>query len=181
MPIQTITYTKGTKISISSPVYLDANFTIACLFKKHAAYHDASNLLFELFAQSVEIYISTLMMDELWWGLLGEWYFADNRTKITSKKIKKNPGILSKYSPRFKRVTHKMQNWANTTFLPTNVISARDTVRQTLDFLTGQNISPRDSFHLALAILSKSAGFITRDSDFDNIALPVIRLTIYKY
>ncbi len=179
MPTQVVNYTRGSVIV--SPVYLDANFLIHCLTITRAKHSTAKYLLAELFAQQVEIYISTLMMDEVWWGLLGEWYYADTTARITTKKIKNDPHILDRYHHLLQNITSNVLSWQNTTFLPTNAISAKDTVEHALAFLTRENIQPRDSFHLALATLSNAAGFVTSDSDFDNIALPEIDLTIYKY
>ncbi len=179
MPIQMLTYTRGT--TIVSPVYLDANFPISCFFRGHAKYVAARNFLFELFAQQVEIYISTLMVDEVWWGLLREWYRDDTGIQITARRIKMNPNILNRYHHRFQQITSNMLNWVNTTFLPTNTIGAKNTIQCALRFLTQNNIQPRDSFHLALIALSGAAGFITSDSDFDNITIPGTNLTIYKY
>ena len=179
MPIQMLTYTRGT--TIVSPVYLDANFPISCFFRGHAKYVAARNFLFELFAQQVEIYISTLMVDEVWWGLLREWYRDDTGIQITAHRIKMNPNILNRYRHCFQQITSNMLNWANTKFLPANAIGARNTIQYALGFLTQNNIQPRDSFHSALTTLSGATGFITSDSDFDNIILPGTNLTIYKY
>jgi predicted nucleic acid-binding protein len=179
MPVEVTDYARG--MAIASPVYLDANILISRFFRNHAKYVPAMNLLFELSAQQVEIYISTLVMDEVWWGLLGEWYHADTDTRITTRKIRSNPDVLSRYRSRFQAITSNLLNWQNIVFLPTSVISAKDTVERALDFLTRENIQPRDSFHLALATLSNAAGFVTSDSDFDNIALPEFDLIVYKY
>jgi len=168
-------------MTIASPVYLDANVLISRFFRNHAKYAAAMHILFELFAQQVEICISTLVIDEVWWGLLGEWYFADTNTKITTKKIRNNPDILGRYHNRFQDITSNMLSWLNIKLLPTDSINAKETVERALDFLTQENIQPRDSFHLALATLSNVTGFVTSDSDFDNIVLPEADLTIYKY
>jgi len=179
MPIQVVTYTSGT--TIVSLVYFVLNLLFYSLFTKRVNFLKARNLLSELFAQQVEIFISILMVDEVWWGLLGEWYYADTTTRITTKKIKNNPSILSTYHHRFQGITSNMLSWANTTFLPTDTIRARSTIQCALSFLTQESVRPRDSFHLALATLSNAAGFITSDSDFDNITLSGKNLTIYKY
>jgi len=50
-----------------------------------------------------------------------------------------------------------------------------------LAYLAAHNLTPRDSFHLALADLSGARGFITSDSDFDNLAVPDVNLVVYKY
>ena len=179
MPVYIENYTRG--MTINSPVYLDANFTISCHLSSHPKYIPATSLLFDLFAQQAEIYISTLTVDEMWWGLLCGWHDAATNTKITARKIKSNPSILNNYHALLQNVTSGILNWTNTTFLPTNVINASNTIQHALDFLTQQNIQPRDSFHLALATLSNAAGFVTSDSDFDNITLPKTNLTRYKY
>ena len=179
MPIHVVKYTSS--ITVNSPVYLDSNFLISCLITTRSKCIAAKLLLSELLAQQVEIYISTLVIDEVWWGLLGEWYYADTNTAITAKKVKRTPSILSRYHTRLQGITSSILSWGNTTFLPTNVINASNTIQHALDFLTQQDILPRDSFHLALATLSNAAGFVTSDSDFDNITLPKANLTIYKY
>ena len=69
MPIHVVKYTSG--ITVNSPVYLDSNFLISCLITTRSKCIAAKLLLSELLDQLVEIYISTLVIDEVWWGLLG--------------------------------------------------------------------------------------------------------------
>jgi len=179
MPTQIVDYRQG--ITIVSPVYLDSNLLIYSLTPARPEHAIAKIILHELFRQQIEMYISTLAVDEIWWGLLGEKYFSETNQKLTSKKIKKNPNIIAQYSGWLQNIFSNVTNWPNTTFLPTPAIGARDTIDLALGFLTQQNAQPRDSFHLALVSLSTAAGFITSDSDFDSISFPGRHLTIYKF
>lgn len=179
MAIQVFTYTKG--ISLCSPVYLDANFLIACRIKNHLKYQSARDLLLDLFALGIEIFISSLTIDEVWWGLLGEWYYADTGRTLSGRLLKQQPAILSQYALRLSVVTNQYMAWDNTTILPNSMIDSRDTVKQALSYLTRHHLSPRDAFHLALAKLSQAKGFVTSDTDFDALYIRGMHLTIYKY
>ena len=179
MAIQVLTYTKG--ISIQSPVYLDANFLIACRIRNHLKYQPARNLLLELFAQGVEIFIALLTIDEVWWGLLREWYYADTGRGLSGRVLKRQPEILSRYAYRLYVATNQYMTWENTTILPSSTIDSRDTIKQALSYMTHHHVSPRDAFHLALANLSHAKGLVTSDTDFDALHIRGLRLTVYKY
>ena len=179
MAMDVLTYATG--MSIASPVYLDANFLIACRIRNHLKYNVARGLLLELFAQDIDIFISTLTIDEVWWGLLGEWYHADTGQVLSARKVKAQPQILSQYARRLSAVTNQYLAWENTTILPSSEINAVDTVKSALSYMTRHRVSPRDAFHLSLAKQSQAKGFITSDADFDALRIRGLHLTIYKY
>lgn len=165
MPIKVVKYIKG--ISIASPVYLDANFPISYSVSGHPKYQPAMELLFELYRQKIEICISSLIFDEFWYGIkkfLGANNIAPTQIYRTTQDT-----------------TNRMLRWTNVRFLPADIVMTKNSIRHALDFYIHQNLRPRDSFHLALAILSNSAGFVTSDDDFDNVDIPDVNLTIYKY
>ena len=179
MPIQVTHYAGG--MNILSPVYLDANFLISFMHTSHSKYFSARELFFELYAQKVEIFISTLTIDEFWWGILREWHRAKTGTDIRARDIKTNPSILHAYANNLRQNTSNMLRWMNTTFLPTDLVATRNVIEYALDLQIHERIMPRDSFHVALAVLSKSKGFITSDSDFDNLSLSEGNLIVYKF
>jgi predicted nucleic acid-binding protein len=99
--------------------------------------------------------------------------------------MKKNPtafkACVQKYSDYYKRLTQKILDFPNTFFLPYNLITSDIIIKQALDVFLTERISPRDSFHLSYALCHGISGFITSDSDFDNLSLPHHNITIYKY
>lgn len=182
MPTQIIEIECPREASIDSPLYVDANFPICYSLPNHPKYPPARDLYFELRARSVELYISTLTLDEMWWNLLQEWYQYDNNTQqLNARMLKRNPRILVKYRCRLERATANMLRLENATFLGDGFVGARSAIGRALNSLANENLTPRDSFHLALATLSNAAGIITCDPDFDNLILPGRNLKIYKY
>jgi len=179
MAIQIVNYVSG--INLVTPTYLDANFLISCLFRPHMKYRASIVLLLELFRQKRQVFISTLTLDEVWWGLLSEWYRADTGDRITRWIIKANPSLLSNYSRDFVQVTSSILRWKNLVLLPDDKIDPENTTQLALEYLAQHRIPPRDVFHLALVRLSGARGFITADDDFDHLQIPGVNLTIYKY
>lgn len=67
----------------------------------------------------------------------------------------------------------------------TDSAMARDSIDYALNYhFTQKILDPRDSFHLAFAILANAEGFVTSDEHFDKldgVNLTEANLIIYKY
>jgi predicted nucleic acid-binding protein len=178
MPIQVIDISTNYQKNVTfvSPVYVDANFPISFFYSQHSKYSIVRDIWWELSSQNVEIHISTLTMDEFWHGLERVLKNAQGTASLL-----KNPAILTKIRADIQNATASILQLANVKSLPDSSVNPINTINLALDLYTQENLGPRDSFHLALAILSNASGFVTSDSHFDNINLPTTNLTIYKY
>lgn len=178
MPINVVNFQQG--LHFVNSVYLDSNVLGFARDRKSQKYHAARIIIGELLAQRINIFVSDLVIDEVWWTLLGSWYKADTQGKLTKEKIRNDPTILPKYYRRLKLNTTKILGLPNLIILPFRNLP-RDRIIEALNFFTSHNnLMPRDSFHLALAELYNIDGFITSDSDFNNLNIP-FNLILYKY
>jgi len=177
MPIQVIDISTNYQRNVTfvSPVYIDANFPISFFYRQHPKYSTVRDIWWELLSQNVEIYISTLTVDEFWHGLERELRTAQG----TGQPL--GPAVLTNIKVSIQNATASILQLANIRPLPDSSVNPINTINSALDYYTQENLGPRDSFHLALAILSNAIGFITSDSHFNNISLPTAKLTIYKY
>ena len=164
MPINVVTYTNG--MIIDSPIYFDSNFPISFSLSMHDKYNTARNLRFDLIIQKTEVFISNFTFDEAW-HILRRYFNPDTNR--------------SNYINIVTNLTNNLLGWPNARFLPIDSCMAQSSIQNAFRFLTQQNLRAADSFHLALAIVSNASGFITSDNDFDNINIPGVNLTIYKY
>ncbi len=121
-----------------------------------------------------------LVIDEVWWALLRVHYNNTTNSKLTSNKFKTNRSILNPYKYYIDRLTQKVLKIPQVNILPTPHIA--NTVIQTANrlFIT-EELMPRDCFHLAFVVENNISGFITSDSDFDNLNLNHYNLTVFKY
>jgi len=180
LPISKVTFQKGIGITFVGSVYLDSNVLSYARDRKSQKYQEASTIIGELLAQQVNIFISDLVIDEVWWTLLRAWYKADTRNKLRADKIKKDPTILPRYYVGLIDNTNKIFNLPHLNILPFSSLP-KDRIIRALDLITSyNNLMPRDSFHLALVNLYNVEGFVTSDNDFDNLSIP-FNLMLYKY
>lgn len=179
MPITSVSYRLGTPIV--GPVYLDANFVVSAMMDSHEKYSTALSLLGELVAQEIPMYISMLAVDEAWWILLREWYRVDVGKPQASSFALRNPKVLGHYTPRLYQNWQNLQHWPNIVFLPQPSQVTLSLINEALSYLLTCNLTPRDAFHLALAITAGAKGFVTADSDFDNLTSLSTALQVYKF
>lgn len=178
MPIDIVSYSEDTHYVNS--VYVDSNLIINCRNRKADKYNEAVMLLGSLICQHINLYISNLVIDEVWWILLKAWYRQRTGENLYQNILKKNPSIVKDYSSLLEKVTTKILRFPNI-YIIENIQNGKDFIRDVLSIFTAEQFGPRDSFHLGLVIAHNIQGFVTCDGDFDNLNLPNYNLTVYKY
>lgn len=161
-------------------VYVDTNLIINARNRASRTYSRAANLLGHLISQGTILYISSLVIDELWWTKLNILYENSTGRKLTPRDLKNNPSIISRYASQVRSTTQNFLTIPNVQMVSCN---SNDIgfINDTLDIFTTEQLAPRDSFHLRLTMACSIQGFATGDRDFDNLNLPGYDLTVYKY
>ncbi|MFQ5808435.1 MAG: hypothetical protein ACE5JM_02350, partial [Armatimonadota bacterium] len=145
-------------------------------------YSGDKKLLEELLEARVTVVLTTLAVDEMWWGLFCEWYARDHDgRKPTAKAVRQDPTLLDPYREELDSFTGDFLSWPQARFFGARSADVPSLVRGALQHLMDEGLRPRDAFHLALAQRAHARAFVTSDPDFDNLALPGYDLTIIKY
>lgn len=179
MPSNVVNYTHGTPLS--NNVYLDANFLIHAWNLQSPKYTPARDLLADLLASRSNLFITNLVIDEICWTLLRVYYKRDNRGQsLDAQTFKHNHSIIQKYHPDMSSEINKILQFQRLT-MASGLVDSKEIIREAMNLMLSEWLLPRDAFHLAFIIKLNIEGFITADSDFDNLNLPRNNLTIYKY
>lgn len=178
MPVSLTNITPNT--TFTNSLYADANLFCFARNRLSPKYNQARRILAALIIQGVNIFISNLVIDEMWWALLRVWHRNVTGTNLYPNDYRDNNSILNPYRNLIQRNTDKTLRLPNVSVLPVqqttiNVINEANNLFQT------ENLMPRDCFHLAFAVVSNASGFITSDNSFDNLLLPNYQLTVFKY
>ena len=167
----------ATGVVLPPRAYLDTNFIVHARDNASRKYNAASNCLAELLRQGVQLNVSALMFDELWWAYLKKSFQLMTGTELTPARYKAQPGIVQTHWPAVQAVMGVIRGWGGLNELPTPVgmVALAEALMQTNSLL------PRDAFHLALALHHGIESLVTADSDFDNVQIPVgTALTLVK-
>jgi len=178
LPVNLVTFNQG--IHFVNSVYVDANLICYARNRLSQKYRVASQVLGELIVQKVTIFISHLVLDEIWWALLRVWYRGATGNNLYPTTVKSNPGILNSFAPLIRRNTLKTVRLPNVFILPT-VLDSIQIILAATDIFSTEGLMPRDCFHLAFVKSHNIMGFVTSDTDFDHLTLPNYNLTVYKY
>jgi len=164
-----------------SPAYLDANFIISTLDVTQSRPVHAHEAFAELLSQEVEILLSSLVMDEVWWGLLCDLNEQAGRGRPTSKKIRGDPeGMIGQHITALERAWNAIQQWPRVKWVPDIWIPSNEQVETAFQLMSEYNLGPRDSFHLYLAIEASAGCFVTEDEDFDRLDGADIEMVVIK-
>jgi len=174
MSIHEIQFTPG--IVLPESLYLDSNILIAFFDKNHQSHLKASQLLLEAKTSNVNLYISSLVLDEVWYVLMRSWQRQELGINFNSK----NKAHLQLYGTCIERITNDILNLLQANLLPLENQKSSDIVQYALKLLVEEYLAPRDSYHLAYLITAGIQGFATIDSDFISINNPSINLSIIK-
>ena len=178
MPVSLLNVSKDTVYT--ETVYADANLFIFSRDSLSSNYQVAASALGDLISQNVGIFISNLVIDEMWWGLLRVGYRKDTGNTLYGHTIKNNPLILRTYSSLIERATDETLSIPNIQLLPQNQVPTT-VLQEAKSIYMDETLAPRDCFHLALVKIHNIGGFITSDSDFDNLSFDNYDLAVYKY
>lgn len=160
-------------------VYADANLFCYARNRLSPHYKNAVTILGQLIAQQVSLFISHLVIDEVWWAFLRAWYRYRTGKALNAWQCKNNPSILMRFSALLYRNTEKILRLPNLEILATS--NSKDIIKEARDIFSSENLMPRDCFHLGFVMANNIEGFITSDGDFDNLSIPNYSLTLYKY
>jgi len=182
MPVDVRRFSPGMGFECPSPAYLDANFVISFSFEGHDLFESARELFGELLETGVTVVLTTLAVDEIWWGLFCEWYARDNDgRKPTASGVRRDPDLLDPYRKEIESFTGDLLAWPGARFFGAMSADVRSLVRGALQHLVREGLRPRDAFHLALAQRARARAFVTSDRDFDGLRLPDYDLVIMKF
>lgn len=179
MTVSTLPFRRG--VQLPARAYLDTNLFIHSRDAASPKYRSASVCLEELIAQGVELNVSALVFDELWWGLFRLSYRQLTGFALTGQEYKHNVDIWQTNWPTIRRITDEMLAWERLNVLES--ASPADLVRDARDLIETNPLAPRDAFHLAVVLRHGIPAFVTSDTDFDRVQqLPDGRhLTIVKF
>ncbi len=164
----------------ANSVYLDANLLCYARNRLSPNYRLAVSILGSLVVQRVNIFISNLVIDEMWWASLRAFHRNHTGLLLKPRQFKSNPSILNPYKNLIYRITEKVLRLPQVHVLPVHKTSV-NVIQVANRLFKAENLMPRDCFHLAFIVANNIRGLITSDSDFDNLNLNQYNLTVFKY
>ena len=177
MPVSVLRFRPG--IVLPPRVYLDTNFLLHSRDPLSRKYRSASLCLRELLQQRVELNVSALVFDELWWGLFKLSYRLLTGQELTGQEYKHNVEVWQWNWPRLRRITDEILEWGGINVLESSSV---ELVRDASGLIDANPLAPRDAFHLTFVMRYGIPALVTADSDFDAVQLPEERhLTIVKF
>lgn len=176
MPPSVLRFNPG--IALPPRAYLDTNLIVNARDRLSSKYRAASTCLAEMLRQGVELNVSALVFDELWWFYFRESYRLATGRTLTAKDYKLDPTIWQGSWPRIKQITGEIRAWGrfNEVPAPTKIVV------EAAALMDMNPLAPRDAFHLAIALHHSIPSLVTGDSDFDNVQVPPGKsITIVKF
>lgn len=178
MPVTVLQFIPG--IALPPRAYLDTNLLLYARDQQSAKYRSASTCLGEMIIQGIQLNVSALVFDELWWIYFRQSYKLATGRELTPQEYKRDPTIWQHSWPRIRRITDEILEWGGMNTL--EAASPLDLVNEAAALMDLNPLAPRDAFHLAITLRHAIPSFVTADSDFDDIQLPTGRhLTVVKF
>jgi len=179
MPCTIVRYRTG--VSFRNKIYLDANFLIYSRNRRSNKFKPARELLVNLLTQRINLFITNLVIDEVCWTLLRQYYKNDTGQPLDASMVKTNPSIvLPRYYNRVSLVVSQILRF-NRLVVASDQINSRELIHEAISLMSSESLMPRDSFHLAFINKLNIDGFVTSDNDFDHLTLPSKNLIVYKF
>jgi predicted nucleic acid-binding protein len=165
-------------LSVPDSVYLDASLLVDARASSARHHRPAAIVFGELLRGAalgrVRLYISPLVVDELWWALARVLYEdAHGRgafARLTDKASK--TAVFSTYAADLAASTSLLTQQSLI-----SVVDVRPAdIRVALGYVTraADNLRPRDAFHLAIIDRLGIAGIVSSDRDFTAHGIAVI-------
>jgi len=150
-------------------IYLDPSFLLAAFIKNHPLHQTAAAVLFSIEALKKKGLISTLGLDECWWGVLVVEYSerTNNNPKGAGRYIKKNPHFILKC----KNALETFQRYIDQRVRKGkfNLVGVKSTLAaRAFNHMLAGSMSPRDSFHLAVLEHENVNAIVTADRDYER-------------
>ena len=140
---------------------------------KHTA---ARVCLGELTTQHIDVCVSSLMIDELWWSLLKLSHRQMTGVELSPRLYKSDRSIWAYSWPRIREITREIFAWQRLTVV--NPGPGPATIETAAGILDLNPLAPRDAMHLAIALQHGVGAFVTADRDFRRLRMPATQLTI---
>jgi predicted nucleic acid-binding protein len=170
----------GSGSVLPARAYLDTNFLLNSRDRDAFKYRAAGACLAELLGQGVELHVSPLVFDELWWALFKKSYEFETGKPLTPRLYKDNRRIWQNTWPTIKRISDELL--ASGRFKILTPATNQDLVAEATELMTLNPLSPRDAFHLAITLHHGIQSFVTCDADFDGLRMPTGKnVTIVKF
>lgn len=119
MPLTILKFAAG--VILPPRAYLDTNLIIDARNSAARKYIAASTCLAELLRQGVQLNISALVFDELWWAYLRISFRLLTGMELTQAMYKANPRIVRDHWPTVRAVMVAIRAWNGVNELPTPV------------------------------------------------------------
>jgi len=140
MSVMVVHFTPGMKLPES--LYVDSNVLVAFIDRHHPHHSQAGRLLIEAMTVGSNIYISTLVLDEVWYVLMRCWHKQELGINLDSKKKEH----IQWYGTGVEPLTHDMLRLLKATLLPLPGQNASSIMECALRFLVEEHLGPRDCY-----------------------------------
>jgi len=159
--------------NIPKDVYLDTNFVIHFTLKPskskkkdYLLHRNAERLIKRLTAKRINIYISLLVLDEMWFNLTGYFYDLDNG--VGSWRNEKNKGVICKqFSSKLESATKDLFDIPRLKLIPTK--DPKTIADNALDNIKNYSLASADALHVSIAQSVDVSCIITNDKDFKQV------------
>ena len=135
--------------------YLDANVLIAHQTRGHSHFQRAKDLLDELWQNRVQLVISSLTIDEFWYGI----------SFILREQGENKP--FSAHGLIFSKVLNNILSWRNIDLV--SFQNSASELKKVLELIKKFNLRPRDAFHLRIMQQQRTNKLVTFDTDFQKV------------
>lgn len=145
-------------------IYWDSSFILNFCIDGAKFFKECAKFVRRLESEKTTSIISTLILDEVWYGLLranlindfgGDWH----------DEIRENPEILKKYIPTLKRVMFDLSLLSNLILVEVS----SETTLSALEFMENYSLFPRDAIHLSTCNSLGLKNIVTTDLDFIRV------------
>jgi len=165
-----------------SDYLLDANLLIAARVKTHRNHTGAGLVLAQLLVLTkqgdVRVWVSPLVVNEVWWGLLrlhydadhgeGEWEALRGQDRSTERRDRRlakevRAQAVARYGPQLEQFTDFVLSARG----PVVAGVGADEIRCGLTYMLKHRVMPQDALHCSVMERSGIAGLVSNDRDFD--------------
>jgi len=159
---------------IPRDVFLDANFVISFAIepprsqkKEYILHLNAKKLMTKLVNEEVNIYISLIILSEVWFALTRNLY-ESTHGKDTWKYVENKGSIFHQFLPELRSYTRKLfKEIPELKFIPSK--DQKKIVENALDNIENYSLYPNDALHISTAQSEKILCVITNDKHFNQV------------
>ncbi len=164
--------------------FLDANLLLAAHVSSHPHHKAASLLLSQLLVyrerNRLGIWLSPLVVDEVWWNLLrmlydsenGKGAWADLCKRAASREKSEREQAKGKRAEAVRRHVGELKRFTNFILSKDRFDMAglgSEEIRHSLARIDDHQLMPHDAFHCSVMARQDATGIVSNDRDFDFI------------